>query len=120
MDWKIYYTDGETFSSEDGTWEDAPADGIVAVVVADEDYGRYVLNGLNYYYTHNGEVAHTNDIGPSSSATARPGASGKTSSSRPPRTLTSHPHATRCADPLTGRPSGYYYSSTRPRVVPGA
>lgn len=68
MDWKIYYTDDSTFSSENGLWDDAPLDGVVCVVVTDPDYGRYVLNGLNYYYAQvDGSLedkAHCNDIGP--------------------------------------------------------
>ena len=68
MVWKIYYADGATFSDLDGSWNDAPSDGVVCVVVTDKDYGRYVLNGLNYYYAQpNGDAedkAHTNDIGP--------------------------------------------------------
>lgn len=47
---------------------DAPADGVVAVVVQDDDYGRYVLNGTNYYYHQErgerNDKALTNDIGP--------------------------------------------------------
>jgi hypothetical protein len=68
MDWKVYYADGSTFSDEDGPWEEAPADGVACVVVRDDDYGRYVLNGLNFYYMPCGgqplDVTHTNDIGP--------------------------------------------------------
>jgi len=66
--WRIYYADGSTFSDPDGPWDDAPADGVVCVVVRDEDFGRYVLNGLNFYYHQAAgdelDKAHTNDIGP--------------------------------------------------------
>lgn len=68
MTWKIYYVDDTTFSSDDGKWDDAPANGVVCVVVTDPDYGRYVLNGLNFYYSQDGggpeDIAHTNDINP--------------------------------------------------------
>ena len=68
MDWKIYYADGSTFSDEDGDWNGAPADGVCCVVVRDEDYGRFVLNGLNFYYMPQGgrptDVSHTSDINP--------------------------------------------------------
>ena len=68
MNWKIYYTDGTTYSDEDGDWENAPSHGVVCVVVKDPDYGRFVLNGLNYYYRPNNagplDVAHCNDIVP--------------------------------------------------------
>ncbi|HJY98670.1 MAG TPA: hypothetical protein VJ227_03080 [Patescibacteria group bacterium] len=30
--WRIYYADGSTFSSEDGTWAEAPAFGVECVV----------------------------------------------------------------------------------------
>ena len=65
--WRIYYADGSTFSNEDGPWVDAPADGVVCVNFADEDYGKFTLNGLNFYYSQDGapdEIAHTNDINP--------------------------------------------------------
>lgn len=29
--WIIYYADGSTFSSKDGSWEEAPQDGVIAV-----------------------------------------------------------------------------------------
>lgn len=68
MEWRIYYADGTTFSDQDGAWDDGPLDGVICVVVADPDYGRYVLNGLNYFYSQvrggPQDKAHTNDIGP--------------------------------------------------------
>jgi hypothetical protein len=65
--WKIYYADGSTFSNLDGAWGEAPADGVVCVNIADDDYGKFTLNGLNFYYSQDGapdEIAHTNDINP--------------------------------------------------------
>lgn len=43
MKWKLYYGDGSTFSDEDGSWEDAPALDVQALVCEDSDVG-YELN----------------------------------------------------------------------------
>ena len=45
--WKIYYADGSTFSNLDGEWPDAPAKGVICVVVRDptEAWGRWVNSG---------------------------------------------------------------------------
>jgi hypothetical protein len=48
MNWKLYYSDGSTFSSEDGDWADAPYRGVLAVVVPDEYAGRVVDTGDFY------------------------------------------------------------------------
>jgi len=47
MKWKIYYDDDSTYSNEDGAWVDAPAHGVVVVVVAmpDPDWARIILSG---------------------------------------------------------------------------
>lgn len=52
MLWKIYYADGETFSSKDGEWSDAPEYGVVCVVTLDptDVWGRFVLHNHEYYY----------------------------------------------------------------------
>lgn len=65
--WRVYYSDGSTFSNSDGAFRDAPSDGVVCVNVVDRDFGKFTLNGLNFYYSQDGapdEIAHTNDIGP--------------------------------------------------------
>ena len=68
MDWRIFYADGSTYDSSQGSWDDAPLDGVVCVNVGDADYGKFTLNGLSYYYRqHEGadtDIAHTNDINP--------------------------------------------------------
>ncbi len=48
MRWRIYYRGGRVFSSEDGPWRDAPADGVLAVV---EIIGerRTIRSGGDYY-----------------------------------------------------------------------
>lgn len=47
--WRIYYSDGSSFSSEDGGPEDAPALGFVCVVGYDEASRRYILHGWDHY-----------------------------------------------------------------------
>lgn len=51
MRWRIYYTDGSTFSSADGDPEDAPAFGVQVVVQWSYERGRDKLHlGDCYYY----------------------------------------------------------------------
>jgi hypothetical protein len=54
MDWKIFYEDGSTFSSEDGSPTDAPALGIQVIVQNDPDSGRYNQSGSDYYVYRDG------------------------------------------------------------------
>ncbi len=53
MKWKIFYDDGSTFSNEDGEPHEAPALGVQCIVQSNEDIGRYILDGENYYYYEN-------------------------------------------------------------------
>lgn len=46
MRWKLYYADGSTFSSEDGSWSDAPHRGVVVLSTEDADVGREVDHGV--------------------------------------------------------------------------
>lgn len=52
MDWRIYYSDGTTFSDEDGPWVIAPPKGVVCVVTLDPTgvWGRFVLQNHEFYY----------------------------------------------------------------------
>ena len=47
IQWRIYYADGTTFDNVRGAWKDAPAHGVVCVVVRDptEVWGRFVNSG---------------------------------------------------------------------------
>jgi hypothetical protein len=45
MKWKLYYGDGTTFSDEDGTWEEAPWRGLIALVVMEPDTGWFIEEG---------------------------------------------------------------------------
>lgn len=68
VDWRIYYLDDSTVDNTQMTWEEAPQDGVIAVVLRDPEYGRLVLNGTNFYYSQvNGDEqdkALTDDINP--------------------------------------------------------
>lgn len=48
MAWRVYYRRGRTFGSEDGSWADAPADGVLAIVET-IDERRTVRAGGDYY-----------------------------------------------------------------------
>ena len=48
-EWVIYYTDGSSFSSEDGSWADAPARGVVGVVGPNRDVGVELMTGTDFY-----------------------------------------------------------------------
>lgn len=66
MDWRIYYDDGTTFDSAQGTPYDAPADGVIAIVMpwngrhrpiaARSDRNGDPLAGENWYFWHAGEL----------------------------------------------------------------
>ncbi len=52
LKWRIYYTDGSKFGNDKGTWEEAPALGVLCVVTLDPTgvWGRFVLHCHEYYY----------------------------------------------------------------------
>jgi hypothetical protein len=54
MDWRIYYSDGSTFDSTQGTPEEAPSRGFICVVgyylSGIRDGQRYVLKGWDHYF----------------------------------------------------------------------
>lgn len=50
MDWKIYYGDGSTFSSDQGTPLDAPAWNIQIILEATHKEGVVRLSGKDYYW----------------------------------------------------------------------
>lgn len=49
MEWKIYYGDGSTFSSEQGSPEDAPGYDVQAIVYYHAEVGRVVIYNRGYY-----------------------------------------------------------------------
>jgi len=52
VEWRIYYSNGTTFSNRDGEWEAAPPLGVVCVVTLDPTkvWGRFVLHNHELYY----------------------------------------------------------------------
>lgn len=52
MDWKIYYGNGKTFSSEDGKPHEAPPHNVVAIAQKNESTGRDVFHGWDWYIYH--------------------------------------------------------------------
>lgn len=50
IQWRIYYDDETTFDSTQGTPEEAPSFGILCVTMRDDEHGRLILNGWDWYY----------------------------------------------------------------------
>ncbi len=50
MEWKIWYDDGSTYSSDQGSAESAPLDGVQAIVQYHSNGNNEVLEGMNYYW----------------------------------------------------------------------
>lgn len=48
-EWRVYYDDGSTFSSEDGGPHEAPALGFICAVGYDEAGRRYIMHGWDHY-----------------------------------------------------------------------
>jgi len=61
--WRIHYDNGATFSSAEGSWDEAPADGVLFVVWW-EGETRHVHSGHDFYFSHDGVLADTDDLGP--------------------------------------------------------
>ena len=49
MSWKIWYDNGSTFSSEDGSPQLAPGRGVICIIQTSERTGRVQLSGADYY-----------------------------------------------------------------------
>jgi hypothetical protein len=63
MKWAVYYDDGQVFTDEDGTWNMAPADGVLFVLTKQGDKVE-VLNGNDFYIEMDGTIVATGDAGP--------------------------------------------------------
>lgn len=61
--WCIYYDDGSTFDSDDGPFENAPADGVICIVNRVADKIEF-LAGADYYvrFAEDGSIIGTEDI----------------------------------------------------------
>jgi hypothetical protein len=49
MQWKIWYDNGATFTSEDGGPQEAPRRGVQLVSVADPTFGRVICRDNDFY-----------------------------------------------------------------------
>ena len=47
--WRIFYDDGSTFDSNQGSPEQAPALGFICAVGYDESGARYIMHGWDHY-----------------------------------------------------------------------
>ena len=61
--WRIHYDDGSTFSSQDGDWLEAPTDGVLFVTWW-EGETQHIHSGSDFYFSHDGLIAETGDLGP--------------------------------------------------------
>lgn len=52
LDWKIYYHDLSTYSSDDGEWVEAPQEGVQLVVTKDPVYVRRWWSRHDFYVMH--------------------------------------------------------------------
>lgn len=52
--WRIYYGDGSTFSSLDGTPQEAPCSNVQVIMGYDRDNGRQALHLWDWYYYKTG------------------------------------------------------------------
>lgn len=48
--WKIWYSDGSTFSSAQGKWEDAPIDDIQILMRYYDNGKREIVQGVDIYF----------------------------------------------------------------------
>ena len=62
--WKIWYDSGGVFSSLDGDWKDAPADGVQVLVEYYEDGTKKLHIEREYYILDEGKAYGTNNINP--------------------------------------------------------
>lgn len=62
--WKLFYTDGSAFGSEDGPWEDASSDGIQLLITWHPFWGRQCYQGHDHYVmSADGEPYGVDDLG---------------------------------------------------------
>jgi hypothetical protein len=63
--WRIYYDNGSVFGAEDGSWDQAPAEGVICVVVQVGEAVTFYA-GADFYwrFAEDGSIAATSDLGP--------------------------------------------------------
>ena len=62
--WRIFYDNGTECSSDNSTWKDAPADGILALVELYDDGSKEVHHSRDYYILDDDKAYGTNNIQP--------------------------------------------------------
>ncbi len=62
MEWKLYYSDSSTYSSDDGEWVDAPYLGVVGLGIPHGDNGRQILSGDVYLLQQGHAEPQASDI----------------------------------------------------------
>jgi len=50
IDWKVYYGDGSTISSNDSEAEDIPSRNVICIVNKHEDVGRQIVTRHDYFW----------------------------------------------------------------------
>jgi hypothetical protein len=55
MIWRIYYSSGDTFDSNQGKPEDAPSFGIICIVAINDLVGRSILHRRDWYWWESDE-----------------------------------------------------------------
>jgi hypothetical protein len=65
IDWRVYYSDGSTFDSSQGTPDDAPAFGVQEILqLADDGRIRDVVTGADFYlYCEDGKWTGSDLVG---------------------------------------------------------
>ena len=62
--WKIWYSDGSTFSSEDGAWEDAPAWDAQVILFQHPEAGWAMRHNSDYFrLAEDGTIVGMDEIG---------------------------------------------------------
>ena len=56
--WKIWYDDGSTFSSDDGSWEEVPSDGVLIIMEYHGSGQKEIHMSADYYYMEDGTIQH--------------------------------------------------------------
>ena len=62
--WKVFYDDSTERSSQDSSWGELPADGILAVVEFYDDGTKKIHHSRDYYILDDEKAYGTNDIHP--------------------------------------------------------
>lgn len=58
--WRIYYDDGRSYGSDDGSWSDAPVEGVLAVVELVDDK-LTVHSGADFYQLEDESIVMRDD-----------------------------------------------------------